>query len=68
MTKVIDFGCFVELDGVRGKVREGLVHVGQVRLYRCVYSRYVGRYVGRDMCMTLCGEGRGDSINGENER
>ncbi len=31
---MMDFGCFVELDGVRGKVREGLVHVGQVRFVR----------------------------------
>ena len=30
----MDFGCFVELEGVRGQVREGLVHVGQIQQVR----------------------------------
>lgn len=37
VTKVMDFGCFVELEGVRGKVREGLVHVGQVCTLCCLH-------------------------------
>lgn len=30
VTKVMDFGCFVEIMGVRGKLREGLVHVSRI--------------------------------------
>lgn len=31
VTKVMDFGCFVELENVIGKQREGLVHVSQIQ-------------------------------------
>jgi ATP-dependent RNA helicase DHX8/PRP22 len=33
ITKITDFGCFVELEGFRNKV-EGLVHISQIRQNR----------------------------------
>ena len=36
----MQFGCFVQLEGVRGR-HEGLVHVSQVNDYHCIIVSHV---------------------------
>ena len=40
VSSIMQFGCFVQLEGVRGR-HEGLVHVSQVNDYHCIIVSHV---------------------------
>ena len=48
MTSVMQFGCFVQLEGLRGR-HEGLVHISQVSfILQCIFL-YMNKFAERSL-------------------